>query len=89
MTLSPREVFMLGSAMGWVICACCFVLIPSWRYRDVRRLSTKAIIALLTECADELKARAPPGTFDSVDKWIEGLTDAERLALTRQIYDDE
>jgi hypothetical protein len=89
MSLSPREVFMLGAALGWVICACCFVLIPSWRYRDVRRQSTKEIIALLSECADELKFRAPQGAFEAVDKWIASLSDAERDHLTRQLHDDE
>jgi hypothetical protein len=88
-SLSAREIFMLGAAMGWVICACCFVLIPSWRARDVRRLSTKDIIELLSQCADELKFRAPDGAFDTVDKWIASLSDAERDHLTRQLHDDE
>lgn len=89
MTLSPREVFLLGAAMGWVICACCFVLIPSWRYRDVRRLSSNEICKLLSECAGELQFRAPSGSYKKIHEWIDSLSDAERERLTKQMLDDE
>jgi hypothetical protein len=59
MILSPREIFFLGAALGWVICAVCFLLIPSWRARDIRTFSTHDLLNLIHETMTELRARNP------------------------------
>jgi hypothetical protein len=58
MNLSPPEVMFLGAAFGWVIAASMFMLIPSWRVRDVRNLSNDELCALCDETLAEMKRRS-------------------------------
>jgi hypothetical protein len=64
LTLSTTECIWVGAALGWLTCGASVLVLPRlWRTRDVHALSREEIIALLAECADELRARPKPTEY--------------------------
>jgi hypothetical protein len=59
MSLAPHEQLLVAALFGWLVCGACFLLIPSWRERDVRRMSTEELRALASSAVAELRRRAP------------------------------
>lgn len=89
MTLGIHEQLFLSAAAGWLVCAFCFIIIPSWRVRDVRSMRTPEICTLLAQCADELKRRSPPGAFDDIDRFVSQLGDDQAKKLASALLRDE
>lgn len=87
MILAPHEQLFLSAAAGWVACALCFWLIPSWRVRDIHRMRTSEVTATLVQCSEELRRRAPVGAFEKVDLFIGSMTDDEKTRLGESLFD--
>jgi hypothetical protein len=87
--LSPREIMFLGCAIGWIACAVCFLLIPSWRARDVRSLDTDALLKLTNDVALEIMRRNPghEADFAQMRSMAENLVKTRKPFVPR--YDDD
>jgi hypothetical protein len=57
--ISHHEQLFIAAAVGWVIAACCFILIPSWRTHDIRHMSSSELLNLCLQVTDEIKRRNP------------------------------
>jgi hypothetical protein len=60
-SFAPQELAFIGIALGWVACAFCFWLIPSWRARDVKRLKDAELSVLCDEVLREMQIRSYTG----------------------------
>lgn len=73
--ISPRELFFIGAALGWVIAALCFMFIPSWRARDIRKLSDAELLTTVDQAIAVMQSRC--FTTDQ----IENLEHARYIAV--------
>jgi len=66
-TLATHEWFFLGAAAGWIVCALCFMAIPTWRVRDIKSLSDEELDELTIATQDEWIVRHPTEAEEIAD----------------------
>lgn len=82
---TSHEWFFIGACLGWVACAIGFIFIPSWRVRDVVRLSDDKLVDLLKDCCSEWTYRHP----ELRASYQEALDAAEEEQMKRPHWPDD
>jgi hypothetical protein len=59
MHIAPHELLFIGACIGWVLCALCFWLIPSWRVADIYSMDDESIVRRMIDLGNEYTYRHP------------------------------
>jgi hypothetical protein len=74
--MSIYQALFLGACVGWIICALCFVFIPTWRATDIVAMNDAELTKHMRDCGAEWVYRHP----QMKATYYAALADAERMA---------
>lgn len=70
------EALFVGACIGWVLCALCFVFMPTWRAIDIIAMDDERLTDHMRSCGAEWVYRHP----EMKSEYFAALAEGERMA---------